>query len=46
MEGNTSELDGIEGWRVMEIIRDSGLPIRADCGGALLLCNVSCLCGT
>ena len=39
MEGQTSELEGIEGWRVMEIIRDSGLPIRADCGGA-------CCCAT
>jgi ferredoxin, 2Fe-2S len=32
-------LEGIEGWRVMEIIRDYGLPIKAECGGA-------CLCGT
>lgn len=39
MEGKTHELEGIEGWRVMEIIRDSGLPIRADCGGA-------CCCAT
>lgn len=39
MEGLDHELDGIEGWRVMEIIRDSGLPIRADCGGA-------CCCAT
>lgn len=39
MDGNAHELDGIEGWRVMEIIRDSGLPIRADCGGA-------CCCAT
>lgn len=39
MEGVNHELDGIEGWRVMEIIRDSGLPIRADCGGA-------CCCAT
>lgn len=39
MEGDHHELEGIEGWRVMEIIRDSGLPIRADCGGA-------CCCAT
>lgn len=39
MDGNRHELDGIEGWRIMEIIRDSGLPIRADCGGA-------CCCAT
>jgi len=31
--------EGIEGWRVMEIIRDYGLPMKAECGGA-------CLCGT
>ena len=39
MQGADHELDGIEGWRVMEIIRDAGLPIRADCGGA-------CCCAT
>lgn len=39
MDGNKHEIEGIEGWRVMEIIRDSGLPIRADCGGA-------CCCAT
>jgi ferredoxin, 2Fe-2S len=32
-------LEGIEGWRVMEIIRDCGLPIKAECGGA-------CACAT
>ena len=32
-------LDAIEGWRVMEIIRDHGLPIKAECGGA-------CACAT
>lgn len=39
MEGECHEIEGIEGWRVMEIIRDHGLPIRADCGGA-------CCCAT
>ncbi len=40
-DGNGREhaLDALEGWRVMEIIRDAGLPIRADCGGA-------CACAT
>lgn len=38
-DGIEHELEGIEGWRVMEIIRDYGLPIKAECGGA-------CLCGT
>lgn len=32
-DGNEHELEGIEGWRVMEIIRDYGLPIKAECGG-------------
>lgn len=38
-DGVEHELEGLEGWRVMEIIRDYGLPIKAECGGA-------CLCGT
>ncbi len=38
-KGIEHELEAIEGWRVMEIIRDYGLPIKAECGGA-------CLCGT
>lgn len=37
--GNEHELEGLEGWRVMEIIRDYGLPIKAECGGA-------CCCAT
>lgn len=32
-DGATHELEGIEGWRVMEIIKDYGLPIKAECGG-------------
>lgn len=32
-DGQEHELEGIEGWRVMEIIRDYGLPIKAECGG-------------
>lgn len=39
MDGKEHELDAIEGWRVMEIIRDHGLPIKAECGGC-------CACGT
>lgn len=38
-DGVTHELDALEGWRVMEIIRDHGLPIKAECGGA-------CSCAT
>ncbi len=38
-DGKEHELEGLEGWRVMEIIRDYGLPIKAECGGA-------CSCAT
>ena len=38
-DGNRHELEAIEGWQVMEIIRDYGLPIKAECGGA-------CCCAT
>lgn len=36
------ELPAPSGWRVMEIIRDHGLPIRAECGGsaACATCHV------
>lgn len=39
LQGREQELEAIEGWRVMEIIRDHGLPIKAECGGA-------CACAT
>jgi len=38
-EGVRHEVEGLDGWRVMEIIRDQGLPIKAECGGA-------CACAT
>lgn len=38
-EGARHSLDAIEGWRVMEVIRDNDLPIKAECGGA-------CACAT
>lgn len=38
-EGIVHELEGLEGWRVMEVIRDWGLNIKAECGGA-------CSCAT
>lgn len=38
-EGNEHSLEGLVGWRVMEVIRDHGLPIKAECGGA-------CACAT
>jgi len=34
-DGVQHSLPAIEGWRIMEIIRDNGLPIKAECGGAL-----------
>ncbi|GGZ43998.1 MULTISPECIES: 2Fe-2S iron-sulfur cluster-binding protein [Asticcacaulis] len=34
-DGVTHNLPAIDGWRIMEIIRDNGLPIKAECGGAL-----------
>jgi 2Fe-2S ferredoxin len=37
--GSHHELDALPGWRVMEIIRDWDLPIKAECGGA-------CACAT
>lgn len=37
--GNVHELEGLAGWRLMEVIRDYGLPIKAECGGA-------CACAT
>ncbi|MEJ1161801.1 2Fe-2S iron-sulfur cluster-binding protein [Prosthecomicrobium sp. N25] len=32
-------LEGLDGWRVMEVIRDWGVGIKAECGGA-------CACGS
>ena len=37
--GVEHELEGLDGWRVMEVIRDWGLNIKAECGGA-------CSCAT
>jgi 2Fe-2S ferredoxin len=38
-QGNTREVEGREGWSVMEILRDAGFDIAAECGGA-------CACAT
>jgi len=38
-DGTMHSLEALEGWRVMEVIRDWGLPIKAECGGA-------CACAT
>ena len=37
--GTAHQLDAVEGWRVMEIIREHGIDIEAMCGGA-------CACAT
>ena len=37
--GIRHELEAVEGWRVMEIIREHGLPMEGLCGGA-------CACAT
>lgn len=41
-QGRRHVLEGAEGWRLMEIIRDWGLPIGCECGGAAScgMCNV------
>ena len=38
-EGTFHTLDAIEGWRVMEILRDHGMGVEGLCGGA-------CACAT
>ena len=38
-DGREHQLEALEGWRVMEVIRDWGLSIKAECGGA-------CACAT
>ena len=35
LEGTVHRLPALEGWRVMEIIKDAGLPLKAECGGSL-----------
>jgi ferredoxin, 2Fe-2S len=38
-EAKEHTIEGRDGWTVMEVLRDAGLPISADCGGA-------CACAT
>ena len=38
-QGNEHTLEGRDGWSVMEILRDGGLDVAAECGGA-------CACAT
>jgi ferredoxin, 2Fe-2S len=37
--GKKHQLSATEGWRVMEIVRESGMAMKAECGG-------SCACAT
>ena len=39
LAGVEHSLEALDGWRVMEVISDWGLPIKAECGGA-------CSCAT
>ena len=38
-DGSSHTLEATPGWRVMEVIKEAGLPMRADCGGC-------CACAT
>ena len=38
--GKEHVVEGRDGWSVMEILRDAGLPIAAECGGACATCHV------
>lgn len=38
-DGNEQQIEGIDGWQLMEAIRDEGMEIKAECGGA-------CACAT
>jgi 2Fe-2S ferredoxin len=35
LDGVAHRLPALEGWSVMEIVKDAGLPLKAECGGAL-----------
>lgn len=34
-QGHPTDYEAVEGWTVMEILREYGLGIKAECGGAL-----------
>jgi ferredoxin, 2Fe-2S len=38
-DGKQIEIEGREGWTIMEMLREAGLPVAAECGGA-------CACAT
>lgn len=39
-DGRRDTYEGLEGYSVMEVIRDNGLPIKAECGGCM--CCATC----
>ena len=39
-KGAEHTIEGTDGWTVMEALRDAGLPITAECGGACATCHV------
>lgn len=39
-DGTRHELDAVPGWQVMELLRDQGMPIKAECGGCA--CCATC----
>ena len=39
LDGKEHEVEATANWTLMEIVRDAGLPMRAECGG-------SCACAT
>lgn len=38
-DGSVHAVEALAGWQVMEILRDHGFPVKAECGGA-------CCCAT
>lgn len=40
LDGNRQTYEGLNGYSVMEVIRDNGLPIKAECGGCM--CCATC----
>ena len=39
-DGERHRLDAVPGWQVMELLRDQGMPIKAECGGCA--CCATC----
>lgn len=39
-DGVRHTLDAVPGWQVMELLRDQGMPIKAECGGCA--CCATC----